>query len=288
MIKKLAVLFLSVASLSAMAQDAPEPLKSKRGELILPQTGEWGLGIDATPFLEYFGNFFHGEDYNNAPSFNSPDNLALIGKYMKDNNTAYRVRFALNRSSETGKNLVFDDSNEDPEPKYVEDKVVASEINVLLGAGLEKRRGNGRLQGIYGAEVAIGISSAKNKYDYGNSFDEDDNGNNPTFTVWDGVFADFVTNDSERVTEEKSGTQFGFGVNGFIGVEYFIAPKISLGGEVGYGINLRTNPKGETSVQYFDFVDDELETETTESYNSTGSFDIGTNTFGSINLIFYF
>ena len=294
MIKRITVLFLSILSLTLTtvaqdAPDAPEPLKSKRGELILPQAGNWGLGIDATPFLEYFGNFFHGEEHNDAPSFNSPSGLALIGKYMKDDHTAYRIRFALNRLSETGKNLVPDDSNEDPEPKYVEDKVVDTDVDIVLGTGIEKRRGNGRLQGIYGAEVAFGLSSGNTKYEYGNSFDEGDNGNTPTFTIWNGVYPNFITVDTERVTEEKTGTQFSFGINGFVGIEYFIAPKISLGGEVGYGIGFRSNPKGKTTLEYYDAADNELKKETTESYNNTtGSFDIGTATYGSINLLFYF
>ena len=39
-----------------------------------------------------------------------------------------------------------------------------------------------------------------------------------------------------RVTSDKSGKTFGIGVRGFIGAEYFIFPKISVGGEFGWGI----------------------------------------------------
>lgn len=293
MIRKIALVALCLAAFSVSAQETTtetvEPLKSKKGELILPQAGEWGLGIDATPFLNYLGNFFHGNSYNNSPSFNSAKGVAITGKYMVDAKTAYRLRFALNRSSENAKNMVSDDSNQDPESKYVEDKISASSVNVVLGAGLEKRRGNGRVQGFYGAEALIGITSFNEKYSYGNNFDTDNNGNSPTTTIWDGVGSiDDVDNYSNRITEKKSGGQFSFGLNGFIGVEYFIAPKIALGGEVGYGINFRSNPKGKEVYEFYDFGNNEKKTETNESFNSTGRFDIGTSTFGSINLMFYF
>jgi hypothetical protein len=34
-------------------------MKSKRGENILPKAGEFALGIDAMPVVDYFGNLFN-------------------------------------------------------------------------------------------------------------------------------------------------------------------------------------------------------------------------------------
>ncbi len=52
-----------------------------------------------------------------------------------------------------------------------------------------------------------------------------------------------------RVTERKNGTYFTFGLRAFIGVEYFILPKISLGGEFGWGLGLRTGGKTTTTYE---------------------------------------
>jgi hypothetical protein len=52
--KSLTLLALVLGMSGAFAQD----LTSKKGEPFLPEAGDWGLGIDANPFLEYAGNFF--------------------------------------------------------------------------------------------------------------------------------------------------------------------------------------------------------------------------------------
>ena len=51
----------------------------------------------------------------------------------------------------------------------VEDKQTVNSNFIGLGAGLEKRRGNGRLQGIYGADALIWSQGGKSKYEYGNA-----------------------------------------------------------------------------------------------------------------------
>ena len=48
----------------AFAQD----LTSKKGEPYLPEAGDWSIGIDANPLLNYMGNLFSGNtSINNAP-----------------------------------------------------------------------------------------------------------------------------------------------------------------------------------------------------------------------------
>ena len=39
-------------------------LKNKQGETILPETGDWAIGIDAAPILGYFGNMFNANTSN--------------------------------------------------------------------------------------------------------------------------------------------------------------------------------------------------------------------------------
>ncbi len=41
----------------------------------------------------------------------------------------------------------------------------------------------------------------------------------------------------------------GIGVRGFIGAEYFIFPKISMGAEYGWGIGYQMTGKGKTTVE---------------------------------------
>jgi hypothetical protein len=81
------------------------------------------------------------------------------------------------------------------------------------------------------------------------------------------------------------------GVRGFGGVEYFFAPKISLGGEIGYTIGFSTNGKGYTTRETLHTGTGSAVTVTTDNYTNSGlrSMGIGLdNVNAGINLHFYF
>ena len=61
--KSVLALALAFGVTTAFAQD----LTSKKGEPILPEAGDWGISTDATPFLNYAGNFFGKSAFNSAP-----------------------------------------------------------------------------------------------------------------------------------------------------------------------------------------------------------------------------
>jgi len=259
--KSIALVALAFGVTSAFAQD----LTSKKGEPILPEAGDWAVAIDATPFLNYAGNFFGKTAANTAPTWDFATNNATIwGKYFVDANTAYRVGVRLGFGSNTTKNMVADRANTStisfPETApLVENKWKSGSTNIGLTAGIEKRKGKTRLQGYYGAEVGIGLSSTKNKFEYGNSL-------NPTGTpavvvdAADGFGGGFnlvnaagtgivgQTGDA-RMTEQKSGLTFALGIRGFVGAEYFLFPKISLGGEFGWGLGLVMGGKSKTTYE---------------------------------------
>ena len=97
-----------------------------------------------------------------------------------------------------------------------------------------------------------------------------------------------------RVTSDKLGTSFQFGVRGFAGVEYFVLPKISLGGEFGWGIGIKTTGSGSQTVQQMNAAGTSAISLTTKTAGSSG-FTIGTdnkNSFfgptGTLRLNFYF
>lgn len=287
----LALLAVS-ASLLCNAQETMPPnenldvLVTKRGRLILPQQGEWSIGIDATPFFDYVGNMFNNSTNNNAPTVSSPKPPSLVFKYMKTANTAYRLRISLNNLSTDGKNQVDDAINPDP-AVLVTDTKNFSTTNILFGAGFEKRRGKGRVQGIYGVEAFIGFSSNSSTYTYGNPF-------TPAapfgpFTLWNNnsATAASVIINNTRTLETSTGSSVSFGVTGFVGVEYFVGPKISIGGELGYSISSIGAGSGTQTTETF--TGPSTLTKTTSNYSpSPGFFSIGTVPVGNIMLNMYF
>ncbi len=284
------LLFLGVQFAFAQS-DSTLTTTENEGITILPEAGEWGLGISANPFLSYLGNFFNQAGNNGSPAFGYTQNpfnsLALFGKIMRDENTAFRARFQLNVGGNTEKSIVvLNQLTPDPlNVQFVTDTRNTSSTGILLGFGLEKRRGAGRLQGIYGAEAMLGYASQKDKYTYGNALSKDfptPNRNN---------FGSNIAGTNFK-TEEKFGNSFIFGVRGFIGVEYFFAPKMSIGGEFGYSFALRTAGKGSVTTESYDTVGNTVRTLKTDVYTNnfnTSTTGIGLdNLNGAINLLFYF
>lgn len=264
-----------------------QDLTSKKGVPILPEKGEWAIGIDAVPFFYYVGNIFNANASNGSPSFDFTGNypMTMYGKYMVDAKKAYRFKLQITYNSQTNKEFVTKDAVTTDPDVTVEDKAKRNNMDVVLGAGLEKRRGKGRVQGVYGAEALIKFGSGKNTFDYGNSW-------NPNLMHHTANFGDnyYGGTSDQPITEKKVGSTFGFGVRGFAGVEYFFAPKISIGGEFGWGISFTSTGEGNTTYEYLDNTTATPYINTKEVKNGGGStFGFHTdNLSGAINLLFYF
>jgi hypothetical protein len=256
--KSILGLALAFGVSSAFAQD----LTSKKGEPILPEAGDWAISVDATSFLSYAKSFIGAGAGASAPTFNFlSGNNVILGKYFKDEKTAYRGGLNIGFNNASSSNLVTQDhigaQTPGTDAPKVTDKQTISTMGIGLTAGIEKRKGKTRLQGYYGAEAFIYIGSTTTKTKYGNAFsDSVSTAGNPALATSTTGFAPAGSGStptfsatSSRPTEVKNGSNFQFGVRGFIGVEYFILPKMSLGGEFGWGIGIQTWGAGQTTTE---------------------------------------
>ena len=272
--KSIALLALAFGVTGAYAQD----LTSKKGEPILPEADDWAIGVDANPFLNYLGNFIGGNGSNSALSWNNYGaNQTIVAKKFTDAQNAYRVTFRLGMQNQSFKRDITAPVASTSAPvnfpnktNMVEDKYTHSSSFVGIGVGMEKRKGKTRLQGFYGGEVYIWFSSSKDKFKYGNTLtqgvsadpniDPVSNSTNwATVAASSSVIATANTGSSGiagqpgvtgwRMTSNKPGGQFGLGLRAFIGAEYFILPKISIGGEFGWGVGLAMNLKSKTMYE---------------------------------------
>lgn len=285
--KQILVTLLAAISSVCLAQVDTTILVNKRGRAILPQAGEFSIGVDASPFFQYLGNMFNNTANNPSPAFQSPSFPSLVGKYMKSATTAFRVRFSLNNFSQEGKNLV--DNTVSPDPALlVTDTKSYNSTNMLVGFGLEKRRGRGRLQGVYGVEAFVGFTSSSSTYTYGNAITVANP--NVSFTLWNpnGATVSFVTFGNNRTLETSSGTSLSFGVTGFVGAEYFFAPKISLGAEFGYSIASIGSGTGTQKTESFNFGTSTVVVTKSDYFPTPSTFSIGTVATGNLYLSLYF
>ena len=289
--KSITLVALAFGVTNVFAQD----LTSKKGEPFLPEAKDWSISVDATPFLNYMGNFFgkggpaSGAGSNVAPTWNNYSlNQSITGKYFKDANTAYRATVRIGCDNTKTRKAVSDFVPPATAPtealsstsaqKYDQKKM--STRNVVLGVGMEMRRGKTRLQGVYGADVLVWGGNTKESYKYGNALTQvNDDPATPTFNenldavaggnaytvdfgaagppvIPSNVETENVAGSGDalsaygysnvkdaRVLKRKTNGNIGVGVRAFIGVEYFIVPKISIGGEFGWGIGFQVMTK---------------------------------------------
>lgn len=239
---------LALVTFGVIAQETGG-MTSKKGEAILPEADDWALCIDAVPLMYYLGNLANGNLNNPSPSWNYPGTpLAITIKMFKDEKTAYRAMIRLGFGSAKRNNFVDDDTNVDP-AIVVNDSWKTSYNNIVLGGGLEFRRGKTRLQGFYGGMLVFGMGGSKNTYSYGNAYSATQQ--NPTSTTaWTPTIT--VGPAVSRPTESKAGSSFMVALRGFIGAEYFIFPKMAIGAEFGWGLGLSSTGEEEKTRESWD------------------------------------
>lgn len=251
---------LGFGSLS-FAQD-DEVITGKDGAAILPAAGDWALGFDASPLLNYAGNMFNGNTNNSMGAAWANGDFAISGKYFKDANTAYRASVRIGMGSATSSTL----SDTSGMGDYIQDDMTMSSNAIVLGGGYEMRRGNGRLVGVYGGGINIAMGGSSSSYAYELACDA----NNPGM----------------RMTGTNSGSTFGISLGAMIGVEYFIMPKISIGAEYTWGLGFSSTGEGTSTSEYWDGT--EVVTSESRTGGSSG-FGIDTgNNGGAITLMFHF
>ncbi len=257
------IVAMAFVSAGVFAQD----LTSKKGEPMLPEADDWAIGFDAAPFLNFAGRMLSNAGATSpSAAYVSGMPYSIMGKMFKDEKTAYRAMIRIGNWSTKSDFFTDDVTNTDPAIK-VTDSEKAGGHAVVLGAGMEMRRGKTRLQGYYGGMAWIGLAGSKSTYEYGNAVSSTNTTHTNNFGQGAGV------------TENKAGGSFSFGLRGFIGCEYFVLPKISVGAEYGWGIGFSKAGEGEMSVEAFDAASNAPKT-TTSTTGGSSTFSIDTDIQG--------
>ncbi len=263
-------------------------MMSKRGVPILPEKGEIGLGINANPLLRYVGNFFNGNTNNTSASFSFMDGVVPVNtiylKYYLEDDVAIRAGISAEYVNQISENFVIKDQDV-PDP-LVEVSDFYKVNNTTLGLGVDylMYRGTGRLKGYYGAGIAFFHQTERESYKYGNPLTASNP--NPESTDWQpwGSTPNLSMGSGERLLDYVTQNKFGIFAQAIVGVEYFFAPKISIGGEFGLGIG-SDNFSGYYTVERYTGTEYEKETKDIPIGSNWG---VTTHTTGSIFLMFHF
>ena len=255
------------------------------------KAGDFAVGIEASPVLDFVGNMFNGNPDNASAKRWDKQDYTLHGRYFIADDAAVRLHLRFNpKDNKTiEREFIKDDAARTLNPlsnDKVEDKHVSYQNDWKIGAGYQMFRGQGRLRGFGGGDLFYRYHSASNYYYYGNKMNEFNSA--PTSAGW-------VSDNSKRtISDVHSGTH-SLGLVAFTGAEFYFISHACIGFEVGLAIQgsfgTRSLKTEETMVgsQYT-----KIETQGAPS-NST--FRIGTNSeknglagtgYGNFYLMFHF
>lgn len=277
---------LCVGMLSAALAQNAEPTVNKRGIPLLPQQGDIALGINANPFLKYLGGFMGGNSNADDVAHLQGFNQTIYAKYFLTDRSAVRAKIDFTSTQNKQKVTVANDYIMAIDPTNAAATVFDTEVtnrnSAFIELGYELRRGKGRVQGFYGADVMLELGKEKIRYDYGNPITE----SNQTPTI--GMGNVDPGDPGYRKLTANDGLYFGAGVGGFVGVEYFFAPQISLGGEL--GLTLSYYNKGQNTYKSEEFLNGSIVEHEWRARNNNTDFQAGlrTRTAGNIFVMFHF
>ncbi|MDR0711728.1 MAG: hypothetical protein LBF67_05240 [Prevotellaceae bacterium] len=261
---------LSIAAAAAQEQNSS----------YLPEAGDFALGVDASPFFRYMGNFLSSAGNNNTPGFTLLQDQGVYGKYFLSDDRAIRIKLLLDIYSTSNKQSVLDNEalSTTPDATTIDTRKIGV-TDVSLSVGYELRRGRGRVQGFWGGELALGLGRTSTTYEYGN----------PMTVATPNPFTGFGLASSPRTLESKGGLSFIGGVCGFVGVEYFIANQVSLGGEFSLGLGATIRGQDEVTSQRVTSGEVRESVVRSRDGNEVANiFGIKTMATGSVFLLFHF
>ena len=296
------ILFASACLLSLnlfAQQDKPE-------KNYLPEEGDVTIGINAIPFLKYLGNCFsdagnntiNATDVGGVPSIGFPvapglqnPTISIFGKYFLTDQTALRLNVGIGIGSKTQRKYVQDDAALAADPlsaAQVEDSYKYRSTGFSLAAGYEWRRGGKRLQGFWGGQAVVAYSNSKHFFNYGNAITEINQTPSQTSTVWDNPVSGQTVptlnpniGNNSRLLQQNDGRSWTYGVGGFVGVEYYIAPKIAIGCEMSLNLLWTTEGKSLQKSERFNPDFNRVEENVRWSEPGGSAFHFGTENIGT-------
>lgn len=273
----LTALILGSSALTAMAQERKEDFTPKRGD--------FGISVMASPLTE-LTNAFKGTAYTPMQP-----TVTISGKYMVTDHGALFLNLGWLYRNSNDTYYTRDDAAYAVDPftmDKVTDAVRANTSGGNFSFGFEGRVGMGRAQGVFGIGAMYAFSYYDSRYTYGNAITAV---NQVPSTAFNGINGTSVPGVSyQRYLRQFSGAPtHTAGLLAYAGIEWFVAPKVSLGARV----NLIAAYSWTNATYYvaegYNTMTAQVEEWTELLSPSSGAIDFGTENIGadlSINVYF--
>ncbi|MCL2329369.1 MAG: hypothetical protein FWC39_12765 [Bacteroidetes bacterium] len=292
--KKIIYLFVAFSCVCSVAFAQQEERKMRIvPEGYMPAEGDLSLGIGFAP--GFGGNPILNNIYSQTPiEMNFLPQFSLLGKYQIGETTALRANIGFIGSSTNRKFYVQDDKAAMLNPLQVypaAEKVVDVRNQKTNGAsiaiGVEKQRAYRNVRGFAGASALYACGKQVNSYTYGNAITEVNL--DPTTSGFMPQVNPAGYLSAARAMKIFNGNAHAVGLVGHVGVEWFFAPKVSLGGEMNISFLYQWNPQINATYEGWNPVSKQVEEYTQTMTPKSHGFYYGTDNLGSnFFLSFYF
>lgn len=261
----------------------------------LPAAGDWSIGFSLDPIATFVGNAFNNSTRNvlgDMAGESLLNNMAsIMGSYMLTDQLAVRANIGLSIARNNQNEYVIDDAAVFLDPlsrQKVIDSKKYSKTGGSIALGVDYRVGKRRVQGVFGGGIMYAFSENFTTYSYGNGITEMNQvptiSNNSEYEQ----VSSYIPN-ARKLKEYNEGGNHHIGVYGQVGVEWFVAPKISLGASVNLIIAYSMSPMHYTTYEGWNTLSMECEKYTELKSPMNSGFKFGTENIGAnLYAAFYF
>lgn len=303
------VLSLGAGSALSAQEEGDAPKAKAKSGFTLPTAGDIQLGVDVAPILRYVGNMFNGNTNNSLNNFGgewvvAPEQflkeynpvfdptVSIMGKYMITDNVAARANIGIMTLHENNRAYSIDDAayalNNMSEAKVI-DSYRANHSGAAFSLGAEYRRGYRWIQGIFGADVIYGFSTANRHYTYGNAVTELNQNPSRAYGLTTEVPGYWSNGRGYILDYYNTGVNHHVGLDIRVGVECFMTSYLALGGEVSLTALWNVGAHEYMVTEGFNTLTNSVEQRTELVSPGSTSFTFGTrNLGGKLYLAFYF
>lgn len=299
---KKSIILTAVLAFLCTALSAKDGKEKKDVSEYLPEAGDFAISVSANPFINFVGNIFNntvgqtigrfGGDPYNAGGINQP-RVSIAGKYMLTDELGLRVNLGWIHDANTLNRYVQDDAELENNPlsgKKLTDSYITRESGGSFSAAIEYRVGKRRVQGVFSAGLMYAFSYDRTKYTYGNAITEINQNPATAFPLLSAVDPVPDGFSSMRYLSKFSNSPSNYaGLILSAGIEWFVAPKVSIGGEVNISALYNWTKATYFTGEGFNTLSNAVETWTELESPSSHGFSFGTGNIGSnLSVTFYF
>lgn len=296
-----------IVATAAFSQTETKPQREKKQlkdySEYLPKTGDVAIGFSLNPLANFVGNMFNSSTWNSLDDLAAepmlcptPNIAAIMAKYMLTDQLGIKANlgFGCNIYSKNG--YIVDDAAMMMNPLSEAKVIDTYKVNKLSGSialGVDYHVGKQLpVQGVFGVGIIYALGHETHQYRYGNAITELNQ--NPSYNT--SIFPTAPTtgtipymSNARMLSDQAINLIHRFGAYASVGIEWFVAPKISLGANVNLNICYTLNPARETIYEGWNNATSQVEQYTDLVAPASHGFTFSTDNIGANLLMnFYF